>query len=271
MRNCPQCGAVTVAVRCPFCGADLSFIPPFDAPGAPAAPDATRVMPAAPAPSFAPPPSAGRYQPAMADQPPPPMPGAGRGTKRWPLVVGVLVLVLVVALAIWWFARSGPDRGGAVPSPTTSAPTASAPSPTVSEPPAPAAAPVPAPAPEISAAPVAPPAVTPPAVTVAPAPSRPVHADVIADATAKECRRLPNGPWAAVGVWGTTSCPFAINVHDAYLESGLGGRPGTVEAYSPTTEQWYEMTCSASNPVVTCQGGVRARILLYDGRLVPKK
>lgn len=53
----------------------------------------------------------------------------------------------------------------------------------------------------------------------------------------------------------TTSCPFALNVADA-LGTSLSG---TVTAYSPTTEQWYDMTCTAiAWDMTTCTGGRNA-------------
>lgn len=99
-------------------------------------------------------------------------------------------------------------------------------------------------------------------------PSSP-YPQVTADATAKECAREGSGPWAAVAVWGTTSCPFAIRVRTAYLASGLDGQAGLLRAYSPTTKQWYDMSCSVPAPAVLCQGGRSARVLIYGGTLVP--
>jgi hypothetical protein len=83
----------------------------------------------------------------------------------------------------------------------------------------------------------------------------------------KECARSGTGPYAAVGTDNeSTSCPFAINVQAAYLESGLDGGPGTVTAYSPVTGKTYDLSCSGSQPVL-CTGGVAARVVIYGGEL----
>ena len=83
----------------------------------------------------------------------------------------------------------------------------------------------------------------------------------------KECARSGVGPYAAVGTDNeSTSCPFAINVQAAYLESGLNGAPGTITAYSPVTDKTYDMSCTGSQPVL-CTGGVAARVVIYGGEL----
>lgn len=83
----------------------------------------------------------------------------------------------------------------------------------------------------------------------------------------KECQRIDDGPFGAVGTANaTTSCPFAINLYEAYLDSGLDGDPGTVTAYSPVTKKTYDMDCSGEQPVL-CTGGVAARVIIYGGEL----
>ena len=57
-----------------------------------------------------------------------------------------------------------------------------------------------------------------------------------------------------------TSCPFSINVHDAFMAGGA--QRGTVQAYSPVTYRTYEMRCDGFYPVV-CTGGDRAVVYIY--------
>lgn len=84
----------------------------------------------------------------------------------------------------------------------------------------------------------------------------------------RECSREGNGPWAAVAVNSTTSCPFAYNVREAYIQADLNGADGTVQAWSPTTKLSYNLTCSGSQPVV-CVGGRNAGIQIYGGTYIP--
>jgi len=61
-----------------------------------------------------------------------------------------------------------------------------------------------------------------------------------------------------LSVGPSTTCGFAANVQaDYYNEIGSGS--GTVYSYSPTTEQWYTMSCSAGSPHV-CTGGNNASV-----------
>ncbi len=61
-----------------------------------------------------------------------------------------------------------------------------------------------------------------------------------------------------LSVNSVTSCAFAQNVSDTYYQSG---RSGTLTVWSPTTQQYYTMFCSGSNPV-TCTGGNNAAIYI---------
>ena len=65
------------------------------------------------------------------------------------------------------------------------------------------------------------------------------------------------GCGAGVSAGPNTSCPFALNVRDAYYASG----PGTVYVYSPVTGRTYAMYCSSSAPVV-CTGGKNASVYI---------
>lgn len=59
-----------------------------------------------------------------------------------------------------------------------------------------------------------------------------------------------------------TSCPFASNVRDAFVEHyrKTDKLDGTVEASSPTTGISYTMTCKDNGTFVTCTGGNNARV-----------
>ena len=59
-----------------------------------------------------------------------------------------------------------------------------------------------------------------------------------------------------------TSCPFAIAVREAYLDTARPGDPASVQALSPVTGQTYTMGCQGGE-VVTCRGGNNAVVYLY--------
>ena len=61
-----------------------------------------------------------------------------------------------------------------------------------------------------------------------------------------------------VSVGEVTSCPFGINVANAYRESGGSG---TVRAYSPVTHIEYTMSCTGTAPVI-CTGGKGASVYI---------
>lgn len=61
-----------------------------------------------------------------------------------------------------------------------------------------------------------------------------------------------------VSVGPNTSCPFALNVAEAYAEDG----GPSVVAYSPVTNQTYTMTCSSNGAGVTCRGGNQAVVYI---------
>jgi hypothetical protein len=56
---------------------------------------------------------------------------------------------------------------------------------------------------------------------------------------------------------GTTTCPFAVNVKEAYFAE-IGSGSGTIEAYSPTTGKLYAMYCTGSPH--ECTGGHEAAV-----------
>lgn len=58
-----------------------------------------------------------------------------------------------------------------------------------------------------------------------------------------------------VSVGPNTTCPFALNVADAYRSSGSN----VVDVYSPVTGKTYTMTCSSGSPHV-CTGGNDASV-----------
>lgn len=127
------------------------------------------------------------------------------------------------------------------------------------------AMPAPAPASGAGATPV-----TPAPATAAAVPSTQPLTDLVAGAEAVECSRTGSGPFAAVAR-GTavTSCEFAVVVRNEYLRSGLDGADGTLEATSPVTGQTYTMRCVGHQPV-RCEGGNRAQVLIYGGRLITR-
>jgi hypothetical protein len=62
----------------------------------------------------------------------------------------------------------------------------------------------------------------------------------------------------SLSVGPDTTCGFAANVEaDYYSEIGSGA--GTVYSYSPTTERWYTMYCTAGSPH-ECTGGHNASV-----------
>lgn len=60
-----------------------------------------------------------------------------------------------------------------------------------------------------------------------------------------------------LSVGPVTTCPFAENVQDAYY-SDIGSGSGTVDVYSPVTERFYTMYCTASPH--ECTGGNDASV-----------
>lgn len=59
-----------------------------------------------------------------------------------------------------------------------------------------------------------------------------------------------------------TSCPFATNVRNAFVEHYrmTNKLDGTITANSPTTGKTYTMTCRDDGEVVTCTGGTNATV-----------
>ena len=61
-----------------------------------------------------------------------------------------------------------------------------------------------------------------------------------------------------------TTCPFAINVRDAYLQGGQKGEARSATASSPATGQTYTMNCAPDGAgYVTCRGGVNAIVHIW--------
>lgn len=85
---------------------------------------------------------------------------------------------------------------------------------------------------------------TPPATTTAPPSSTGVSGS-------RSCG-------SGVSAGGSASCPFAVNVRDAYYQSG---QSSSFEAYSPVTGQTYTVSCSGSGPA-TCTAGNNAVIYI---------
>jgi hypothetical protein len=55
-----------------------------------------------------------------------------------------------------------------------------------------------------------------------------------------------------------TSCPFALNIQQAYSSFG----PGTLGVYSPVTGLVYDMYCRGYDPLV-CTGGNNALVEIW--------
>lgn len=64
-----------------------------------------------------------------------------------------------------------------------------------------------------------------------------------------------------VSVNSVTSCPFALNMRDALIDSGYA--EGTYSVFSPTTGETYDMTCVIRTSDVLCTGGNNAAVYVY--------
>ena len=249
MEPCRICGTPFTGDACPRCGvhrAGGAWSPANPGPAAPFPPAA--VPPAASGPvtpvsSWAPSSATTPYgtPPAAAYAAAPPL-GTRKGGpgRHLPWITGVLAGLLVVGLGFLAIGGLTPKTGAASGTPTqktTTKATTSKGQTTLT------------PFPTLTQASTA-------------------YPDVSVPAGSKECTRVGTGPFDAVGTANeSTSCPFAINVRDAYVAAGLNGTPGTVTASSPVTGQTYAMTCGGTQPVL-CTGGVAARVVIYGGRLV---
>lgn len=84
----------------------------------------------------------------------------------------------------------------------------------------------------------------------------------------RECGRSGNGPYAAAASANEyTSCPFALSVRDAYVQSGAHGASVSIDVFSSITQTWYTMRCSGDQPV-TCVGGNQAVVYVYGGTAI---
>ncbi|MFW0793262.1 hypothetical protein AAFP30_05575 [Gordonia sp. CPCC 205515] len=134
------------------------------------------------------------------------------------LLIAVLIAVLVTLLVLlgigaWYvIGRTAAPSNTAATEPTPQTVTAPAPPPTVTE-----------------------------TKTVAPQAQAPAAAPVPADAGTPASERFTVCPSGRSGVaTSVTSCAFADNVRDAWMQS----YSSTVLAYSPVTETTYSMSCS---------------------------
>jgi hypothetical protein len=63
---------------------------------------------------------------------------------------------------------------------------------------------------------------------------------------------------------GETSCPFALEVANAYRTSTINPDGGLLRGvYSPTTGQYYDMNCSKLGAGVLCRGGNGAEVNIF--------
>lgn len=216
--------------------------------------------------------------------------GAARERGRpggWLAPVLVIAISLASLLAVFALTRSGPDRTTQpMPSPSTAVQSPSEPTPAPSTP-APSTATDPAtsdsptspeptpsetstqespseePAPQESATtPGATPSPTPtPTPTPTESPSRtssspsPRSSEPRPEPTVTRVA-LPGGVrtcGTGVGATGSASCPFANNIASAARAAERSGRY-TLQVFSPTTEQSYEVSCQAGT-IHVCRGG----------------
>ncbi|HTX95092.1 MAG TPA: hypothetical protein VME67_09745 [Mycobacterium sp.] len=96
----------------------------------------------------------------------------------------------------------------------------------------------------------------------APAPMQPVET---VPPGATTCQVYPSAEFPTVARADTipmTSCEFAEDVRQRYVNQSQRGVPVTLDAWSPVTHEWFKMTCTG-NRVVTCAGGHSAVVYLY--------
>ncbi len=299
MLTCRSCGAGLSVAPCPFCGSNDIVTAAADAPTQviPPADPPTQVLPAQPPPPAGPPaqptpgppawqaPAAGTPAGAATSPTPAMAPAAAapprKGWLPWAIVLVVLALIAGIggAFALGVFdPKAPPPVATPAPSPSTPPPSAT---PTPTPTPTPTATPTPSdtptedpitqsPTPEPATTTVYVPAPQPgPTKTVEVVPTKPDTPEdypVVRVPAGKECSRSGNGPFSAAGTANsTTSCAFANNVRDVYIEN-LNGADGKIRVYSPTTKQTYDMQCSGWQPVL-CVGGKAGRVVLYGGEL----
>lgn len=68
----------------------------------------------------------------------------------------------------------------------------------------------------------------------------------------------PHNCGAELSANQNTTCGFAANVRDAYYRD-VGSGSGTVTAWSPSTQRYYDMYCTAGSPH-ECTGGNNAAV-----------
>ena len=224
--DCPSCGATVEpsAAYCGACGADLLGPSTDQSRLAAVASDAGR------APAVAPPAPTGQSQ-----------------RRRWPAVMALVLAGLAVAATALVVTRGVPWSDTADQTTDDDALAAEVTEPTGT----PTTVPDPTPA-SPSATPQATPDTAP-----TPSPDGP-PTPVAIPAGFTSCGTGTDG----VRVFGNevTSCPFALNVADAWTQA-----PDSLvlfEVPSPVTGQTYDMRCSGTEPV-RCTGGNNAAVLIY--------
>lgn len=176
-----------------------------------------------------------------------PQPPEGPGRQRTALIaaiVGAVIFIVIGAILLFRPAGgSGPVVSSATPAPTTEQSTTSAPSSSPTQQPTTATA-----APTVT--------VTAPPTTVTVPGPRPTN----------PAPSVPGGGWPPTGmtlcnsyvaVNSVTSCGFADAVLMTFFDEG----PGVYSVQSPTTQQWYSMTCAqVGSDLVHCFGGDGAEL-----------
>lgn len=248
MAYCSKCGSASSGPQCPLCGT-----PTAQAPGTASAPSPHVIAQPLPPSSRTPLPMVSGEPPARATVPTTARTSSVPVSRVMWGVLGVAVAAIMVGT---WMASQG-SRGA--PAPTIAAPAATRAQQTEPKASSVTSAGVRSITGSASSAGLT------PSPAIASTQSYPL---VTVPSGSKECQRTGTGPFAAAGTANeTTSCPFAINVREAYLAAGLNGTAGQIRAYSPTTKLWYDLECAGAQPAL-CTGGRAGRVIIYGGRLV---
>ena len=164
-----------------------------------------------------------------------------KGAASWLLGVAAAIVVLTLGFVMWSFLSVG-ETGDASNSPTALTTTSARPAPGQSSPQASASAASPSPS------------------AGSPSPSATPAGAVPAGAIS--CGGSGAGDAAAVfAADANTSCPFAVEVGNAYRAANSGGAPASITAKSPVTGKDYSLVCSGSVPT-TCVADSGATVYL---------
>lgn len=95
-------------------------------------------------------------------------------------------------------------------------------------------------------------------------PTRPSLPSGVTAVNAAALSGAPTGDFNSIWKSGPTTDDFALAVRDAYVQAYLADRDTdqTVNAYSPTTQLTYTMTCTDTGSYVHCTGGNNANVYI---------